>query len=170
MEFADWNAPFLEIFKCRIQVPRPDIEVPADAVDGTISGHPSIEYSREVQKSVYHQISFLTSLTDLDLGHLNWGDNIVMQWYSLEMTLESGLSVLASLKNLQRLNVAFTNHRIGVSDFEWMASEWPNMQRLTGLFENGQDRDSAVVAWLEINRPAWVDTSAPVKTDLSENT
>ena len=58
------------------------------------------------------------------------------QWYSLEMTLQSGLDKLVALKELEALDVGLMNHRIGVPKLERIVKHWPKFQRLYGLFLN----------------------------------
>ncbi|KAF8935638.1 hypothetical protein BGZ52_008114 [Haplosporangium bisporale] len=83
----------------------------------------------------------------------NRPDEPYVEWYSLEMSMQSGLSELGPIKELRRLNVKLVNHRIGVPELEWMAENWPNLRSLDGLFMNGQPRDPAVVTWLHAHGP-----------------
>lgn len=51
----------------------------------------------------------------------------------LEFSLESGLHLLAGLKELRILDITFTCHRIGVPELEWMENNFPNLASLRGL-------------------------------------
>ncbi|KAF9384075.1 hypothetical protein CPB97_005968 [Podila verticillata] len=154
---ANWHAPYLKSFTCHLRVPRPDDHVPAEEVHATF-GHPTVESCHEVERAVYRQIARQTSLRELELGSMgcNCSDESYVEWYSLEISMQSGLSELGPIKELQCLNVKFVNHRIGVPELEWMAENWPNLCSLDGLFMNGQPRDPAVVTWLNAHRPKWV--------------
>lgn len=154
-----WNTPMLEYFGCPIRVPRPDNHVPAEEVDRAFD-HPSIKHCHDVERAVYRQISLQTNLTELSLCCMEWTDlEESLQWYSPEMSLASGLSELASLKNLEKLCVRFMNHRIRVPELKWMAENWPRLESLEGLFLNGKVIDQDVVTWLEINKPKWAPVS-----------
>ncbi|KAF9386077.1 hypothetical protein CPC16_007723 [Podila verticillata] len=151
---ANWHAPYLKSFTCHLRVPRPDDHVPVEEVHATF-GHPAVEFCHEVERAVYRQIAQQTSLRELELGSMgcNRPDEPYVEWYSLEMSMQSGLSELGPIKELRRLNVKLVNHRIGVPELEWMAENWPNLRSLDGLFMNGQPRDPAVVTWLHAHGP-----------------
>lgn len=55
------------------------------------------------------------------------------QMNCLEFSLESGLYLLAGLKELRILDVTFTCHRIGIPELEWMEINFPNLASLRGL-------------------------------------
>ncbi|KAK5808397.1 hypothetical protein F5H01DRAFT_351998 [Linnemannia elongata] len=55
------------------------------------------------------------------------------QMNCLEFSLESGLHLLAGLKELRILDVTFTCHRIGIPELEWMETNFPNLASLRGL-------------------------------------
>ncbi|KAG0342685.1 hypothetical protein BG000_002469 [Podila horticola] len=151
---VEWMVPSLLFFHCQIRVPRLDHHVPAEAVDATW-GHPTAEQCHDIQKAVLRQIALQTSLTSLALGSIlgrGWDNTRPCQWYSLEMSLQSGLDELASLKDLRELDVGLINHRIGIVELEWMSANWPNLKCIYEFFHEGQDRDPDVVAWLVISQ------------------
>ncbi|KAG0014656.1 hypothetical protein BGZ81_000346 [Podila clonocystis] len=159
---TQWYSPCLQIFLCDIKMPQHNQDVPAKAVDPTMN-HPSIMHSDDAQRAVYRQIALQTNLRCLGLGYVGWTSHdsirLSYQWNSLEMTLQSGLGELATLKKLRRLYVEFMNHSIGVPELEWMAENWPRLESIHGLFQNGKDRDRAVVEWLDVNKPEWASRS-----------
>ncbi|KAF9327816.1 hypothetical protein BG006_008925 [Podila minutissima] len=55
------------------------------------------------------------------------------QYECLELTLESGLDLLAGLTSLRVLNVTRMAHRIGINELEWMNVHWPNLKTIAGL-------------------------------------
>ncbi|KAF9426874.1 hypothetical protein BGZ94_005872 [Podila epigama] len=78
------------------------------------------------------------------------------QWHCLSMTLDSGMGVLRNLQRLRVLDIRGMNHRMGVRELEWIKTHWINLEKLYGLFMNGQPRNPDVVAWLEMHQPQWV--------------
>ncbi|KAG0340569.1 hypothetical protein BG000_011697 [Podila horticola] len=121
---APWSSPSLESFICQIKVPRSDDDVPAEVADPIMMRHASAEHCHEVQRAVYHQISLHTKLRSLSLGYSGWTDfeSVAQkfQWNSLEMTLQSGMDKLATLKELNMLRLRNMNHNLGILELEWM--------------------------------------------------
>ncbi|KAF9901284.1 hypothetical protein EC991_006303 [Linnemannia zychae] len=132
--------------------------------DGSIQGY-------ELQRIVYSQLSKLTRLRELWLGHdapdLDDEENyhpteVEGQWKyidpdeqfeCLEFSLRSGLDLLRGLKELRELNVDRMNIRVGLSEVQWMAERWPKLERIVGLVVQ---RDVVVpkhVQWLYDHRP-----------------
>ncbi|KAG0331807.1 hypothetical protein BG000_010577 [Podila horticola] len=136
---TEWNAPFMVSFECRLKVPQPNEQARYDAVDQTMN-HPFVRDCRAIQRAVYRQTARQKNLTYLDLGQ--------SARCSLEMTLQSGLDELATLKKLRHLYVEYINHWIGVPELEWMSNNWPQLDFICGLFKNGQNCDPAVIEWL----------------------
>ncbi|KAK3848535.1 MAG: hypothetical protein J3R72DRAFT_518531 [Linnemannia gamsii] len=52
---------------------------------------------------------------------------------TLELTLESGLSKLRSLKNLEVFGFEGVDHRIEAKELAWMAENWPRLRIMRGL-------------------------------------
>lgn len=159
MAKAVWGMNKLTTFNCLIMAPRPHYQVPVSAHQEQFEA--SAELSRQAQRAAYRHLALQTDLDDLVLGHgASYYEKGLrkphFQWYSLEMTLESGLDELAPLTELETLDVGFMNHRIGVAELEWMKRSWPKMKYLYGLFWNGAERDPLVEEWIETHRPTWV--------------
>ncbi|KAK3833010.1 MAG: hypothetical protein JOS17DRAFT_801985 [Linnemannia elongata] len=57
----------------------------------------------------------------------------LVNYQSLEFSLESGLGLLSGLKEMRVLDVKSTAHRIGVAELEWMRLHWPKLQEIRGL-------------------------------------
>lgn len=68
------------------------------------------------------------------------------QYGCLEMTLESGLDQLKSLKNLRVLGVQRMAQRIGIKEVQWMTQHWPKLRVIQGLCDNGDNLEAA--EWL----------------------
>ncbi|KAG0259934.1 hypothetical protein BG011_002287 [Mortierella polycephala] len=70
----------------------------------------------------------------------------------LEMSLESGLGQLGTLKDLRVLNTNWMMTNIGPSEVQWMAEHWPKLRTFDGLHK---DNDEQVEAskWIEENCP-----------------
>ncbi|KAF9900115.1 hypothetical protein EC991_007906 [Linnemannia zychae] len=133
--------------------------------------------SYEVQRWVYTQLGRMTGLKVLNLGvpdtsttsviieasmlgiFQHPGSQLVREfnYQSLEFSLESGLGLLAGLKELQVLDVCWTAHRIGVEELKWMHTNWPNLKSIKGLYvdrgwtgdeEGNEARRIAVDQWM----------------------
>ncbi|KAF9538247.1 endodeoxyribonuclease [Mortierella hygrophila] len=52
---------------------------------------------------------------------------------TLELTLESGLSRLGALKDLEMFGFECLNHKIGKAEMAWMAKSWPKLNLMYGL-------------------------------------
>lgn len=145
---------------------------------------PGDEHLRyDVQRWVYTQLSRLTGLQELILGvkeldpkellarnlsHLSH-DPILLEeslryvaptfiYRSLEFSLESGLELLAGMKELRVLDVKSMAHRIGVAELEWMHVNWPKLKTIKGLIsmrewlgdaEAGLEVVAAVEKWMD---------------------
>ncbi|KAF9390918.1 hypothetical protein CPB97_008023 [Podila verticillata] len=130
---ADWASSSLERFGCVFRVPRPNDHVPQEHQDPTWN-NPTLEHSRQIQRQVYRHLAKQTHLYEVYLGAL-LGDanNPQHLWYSLEMTLESGLDELVDLKNLSTLTLHNMNHRMGAKELNWICSQWPELRSIDGL-------------------------------------
>ncbi|KAG0063586.1 hypothetical protein BGZ89_009778, partial [Linnemannia elongata] len=73
----------------------------------------------------------LTKLED-DMEEDGWLNRLI-NYQSLEFSLESGLELLSGLKVLGLLDVKSTAHRIGVEELEWMHVHWPKLKEIKGL-------------------------------------
>ncbi|KAG0292361.1 hypothetical protein BGZ96_004279 [Linnemannia gamsii] len=127
---------------------------------------------------VYDPLASLTRLKHLDLGYGNrypWEyksgdvyegkDGEEYLYYdpptfeTLELTLESGLSKLGALKNLEMFGFECINHKIGKTELEWMAKSWPNLNLMYGLdherlYNIERDKDNAALReYFETLRP-----------------
>ncbi|KAG0332372.1 hypothetical protein BG000_010059 [Podila horticola] len=147
---AEWACTALETFRGKIEVLRPsdgedDIEY-EDEDD--IPPPVTIEESREDQRQVYRQLAKLTKLQELCLGQHCYHDEMwfnydpdPLQKHCLEMSLESGLGELASLKELRVLDISNMDHRITDVEREWMHAHWPKFEELRE-WDHYEDEDS----------------------------
>ncbi|KAF9922054.1 hypothetical protein FBU30_007849 [Linnemannia zychae] len=115
-----------------------------------------LEQSMEQHRLVYGCLAKLTCLTRLDLSYelrtirLAHEDKFLPLGTSnkvhpltldcLELTLASGLDLLAPLVNLEIFGFAGIDHRIGKPELEWMAANWPRLKILRGLTDDHQPR------------------------------
>ncbi|KAG0281289.1 hypothetical protein BGZ95_005188 [Linnemannia exigua] len=114
-------------------------------------------HSRELQEQVCNRLGELTQLKELDLGYRfenidfqaaqyigNYGQPIhrregLNARYSgpihdtLELTLDSGLRLLAGLKSLEIIGFEGMDHRIGKEELKWMVETWPKLRMIRGL-------------------------------------
>lgn len=113
--------------------------------------------SHRIQRQVYRQLSTLTRLQELRLGRACERQDIetyeAHQQYQevehtadnssekvpgfqrdcLEMTLESGLDLLGTLKELSVLDLSRMDHRVGEPELRWMRRHWPHFRTLRGV-------------------------------------
>lgn len=152
--------PAMEHLQLRIQdVPRPDVVYRQSGGELMIQQtglDPALRF--DVQRWIYTQVGRMTGLRELILGvqDLSTGtmkfcgvnpqmNSIEMEeamlethvhafnYLSLEFSLESGLGLLAGLKEMRMLDVRCTAHYIGVAELEWMHTNWPKLERIRGL-------------------------------------
>ncbi|KAF9353365.1 hypothetical protein BGX34_011625 [Mortierella sp. NVP85] len=119
---------------------------------------------RGAQGLVYDRLARLTNLEILWLGNWPYGADSPTnhQRDCLEMSLESGLHKLASLRKLEELSVSGTRTRIGVEEVQWMTEHWPRLRVIYGL-EDGHNKDA--VGWLREHHPGirMLNLSRPVQ-------
>ncbi|KAK3816126.1 MAG: hypothetical protein J3Q66DRAFT_401313 [Benniella sp.] len=92
--------------------------------------------SREQQRQVYERLASLQCLKHLDIGfeiqeYLSHEPRRTLD--TLELTLESGLGQLGSLKNLEMFGFEGVDYRIDKKELEWMAKKWPELKLMHGL-------------------------------------
>ncbi|KAG0341621.1 hypothetical protein BG004_005970 [Podila humilis] len=175
-----------DLVKLKIQlegIPRPDIKVAfgqdrlRDATGADLFCVDKSRESRKIQRRCYEQLGNLKQLQVLTLSHadkdgsypLDLENSIVkmtdgreisldreFQLTCLEMTVESGLDLLAGLKELRELDITKMAHRIGVAELEWMQANWPRLEKLTGLFDTRYPLlQPGVLQWLRDVDPVW---------------
>ncbi|CAO3570375.1 unnamed protein product [Mortierella alpina] len=168
---SPWVCHRLENLKLIITgIARPDVRV--DQYGEPLTGplHDGSIQGFELQRMVYQQLGKLTHLQELWLGHdkqdLDDEDNyhrteVEGQWRfidpdeqfeCLEFSLRSGLDLLSGLKDLRTLNLDRLQTRMGMSEVQWMAQQWPRLERVIGLVVQG-DQVPKHVQWLYDNHP-----------------
>ncbi|KAF9931334.1 hypothetical protein BGZ67_005379 [Mortierella alpina] len=90
-----------------------------------------------IRNKLYQQLARLTRLQSLHLGagSRDRGINI------LEMSLLTGLSSLASLTQLRRLDIKRLNHAVRGAEVVWMLEHWPRLQTLGILLDTNADME-----------------------------
>ncbi|KAG0085990.1 hypothetical protein BGZ92_008545 [Podila epicladia] len=173
---SPWVCRSLKTFKANIVgIPRPDVEFQHDGepVQGALHTGTMIE-SHDIQRRVLGQLSALTELEELGLGafaiegrNVNaWADDEEVggrryldrhfQLTCLELSLASGLELLAGLKRLRVLDVSRMAHRLGVNELEWMQTNWPRLEKVNGLFNDFYPSlVPGVYDWLFEHKPVW---------------
>ncbi|KAF8940430.1 hypothetical protein BGZ47_007756 [Haplosporangium gracile] len=96
----------------------------------------------DLQRQIYRFLGSLTNLEELCLGFGPEEDSIFTlpqdqgrQKDCLDFSLNSGLELLEGLKSLRVLNVARMNHRIRLSELQWMCRSWPQLRMIEGLLK-----------------------------------
>ncbi|KAG0208158.1 hypothetical protein BGX28_000773 [Mortierella sp. GBA30] len=168
---SPWVCHRLENLKLVITgIARPDLRV--DQYGEPLTGplHDGIIQGFELQRIVYRQLGQLTRLQELWLGHdkqdLDDEENyhrteVEGQWRfidpdeqfeCLEFSLRSGLDLLDGLKDLRVLNLDRLRTRIGMSEVQWMARQWPKLEKVIGLVVQGETVPK-YVQWLYDHHP-----------------
>lgn len=121
----------------------------------------SRELSTEEQRLVYRRLGCCTELTHLHLGVKKHRTYLLSEVASemtthfksqlagglsyqglregplytktLELSLESGLAELGTLRGLQDLELSYINHRIGIDEMEWMNQNW-SLKVVSGIW------------------------------------
>lgn len=143
---VEWASLSLRRLGCVFRVPRPDDQVPTEYQDAAWNS-PTVELSHEVQRQVYRHIAQQTNLVELNLGaSINHQDPEHL-WYSLDMTLESGLDELVRLKNLRRLTLHNMSHRLGTKELDWIVENLPKLRMIDGFYPFDQQLPEEIEQW-----------------------
>ncbi|KAF9140745.1 hypothetical protein BG015_001526 [Linnemannia schmuckeri] len=157
-------------------VPRPNVlcRRNGSSLDNQLVGGLPMDMTKryDVHRFIYTRLSRMTGLKELNLGvpdtvsaRHSWhvieagelgrfddpGHNFVREfnYRSLELSLDSGLDLLANMKELTVLDVRWTAHRIGVEELEWMHANWPKLKEIKRLASKrgwaGDDEGGMVV-------------------------
>ncbi|KAF9126185.1 hypothetical protein BGW39_006818 [Mortierella sp. 14UC] len=87
------------------------------------------QQSRHLNRQVYSHLASLTKLKTLVL----WLDHVYNGVGSLEWTLETGLSQLSVLKELEVFGFDGMTDRVGEAELTWIAQSWPRLCLVYGL-------------------------------------
>ncbi|KAG0374086.1 hypothetical protein BGX24_010850 [Mortierella sp. AD032] len=129
----------LETFRCQVVVTE---RVNQDDAGVAIPAERTNRALQEQQHRIYDHFAELTQLSTLDLGYLwrdpeagraayiDYGGPIER---TLELTLESGLDRLSTLKNLQVFGFEGVDFKLSKLELEWMVVNWPRLRVLRGL-------------------------------------
>ncbi|KAG0003769.1 hypothetical protein BGZ80_005745, partial [Entomortierella chlamydospora] len=116
-------------------IPRPDLGDRRGVVEEEYAGQ-----GKDIQSRVYERLARFTKLEKLWLGSspvigpLSYKrESGREQRDCLEMSLESGLHILAGLKEMRELSAANTNSKIGLKEVQWMAENWPKLSIIRRL-------------------------------------
>lgn len=134
--------------------------VPASAQDQVLLSGTTLVTQQEghaIQRGVLRQLGQLTHLRRLHLGRCghDWdmaeysqleirgirtmAVDAYFYHYCLKLSLESGLDVLAGLKQLEELGVAQKAHRIGLVEVQWVVENWSRLRMNSGRKYRDQD-------------------------------
>ncbi|KAG0246474.1 hypothetical protein BGX31_001750 [Mortierella sp. GBA43] len=121
-------------------IPRPDLYM----LDNDLNKELYHGQGRDLQSQVYDRLARLINLETLWLAPKELETSLVYDdndnYSSLEMSLESGLWKLVSLKSLKELGLP-RQARIGEKELNWMRVNWPNLNIIYGLREDDIDED-----------------------------
>ncbi|KAI8346798.1 hypothetical protein B0O80DRAFT_466734 [Mortierella sp. GBAus27b] len=107
---------------------------------------------QQIQDRVYERLASLVNLERLWLGRRrsNYGQQDHNR-HCLDLSLANGLHKLASLRELQELNVSSLKTCIGALEACWIGGHWPKLRAVYGLDGDGDGKEA--VAWLREHRP-----------------
>lgn len=159
---STWSCTLLTELDIQITgIPRPDVlynwkgekifsdgAAAAGAITDSSATSGSIDESRRLQRQIYTRLATLVNLKYLQLGASSPEPHRVVvtlpngkqgyfdkgqQLNCLEMSLDSGLDILAGMKSMRILHVHSMEHRIGIPELKWFERELPNFQSLSGI-------------------------------------
>ncbi|KAF9938983.1 hypothetical protein BGZ65_011779 [Modicella reniformis] len=84
---------------------------------------------KEVQPLVLDQLSRLTRLEELKLGHPT---EAVFQ-KAMDLRLESGLGKLSTLRRLRYIRFTNTRQKMGEKEIEWILEHWTSLEEILGV-------------------------------------
>ncbi|KAG9062316.1 hypothetical protein KI688_005230 [Linnemannia hyalina] len=166
-----WTCDHLESFHCQVGRVERLLEKEEDILDRLSSKDHDARLSAEEQevaqkyaqsvnqhRHVYERLASLTHLTRLDLSYelrtvrLAYEDRHIKSTQStrdrtlmldcLELTLKSGLSLLAPLVNLEMFGFLGIDHRIDKPELEWMAASWRRLKTMRGLTDDHEPQSA----------------------------
>ncbi|KAF9318701.1 hypothetical protein BG003_010737 [Podila horticola] len=112
---------------------------------GVVVGAAGIQTIRKRSRAVFERLSKLTRLTHLDIGfhYIQDGnsdsddsdesDSDIPARQGLDLTLDSGIGQLSTLKNLEELDFCYTVQDMSVKDVTWIRDNWKKLQAVNGI-------------------------------------
>ncbi|KAF9327160.1 hypothetical protein BG006_009494 [Podila minutissima] len=100
------------------------------------------EMAEDMETPYLTGLARLTKLQVLQLGHeiehtdeIGHASGVVgdLQEECLDLTLESSLGALSTLKKLHQLNVECVHHHMDDENFKWMVDNWPEPETVWGI-------------------------------------
>lgn len=134
---SKWATTSLETFCCKIYVQRSDQlmndhEGPEDC--DTVA-----KQARALCQQVFARLATLKKMQFIQLNRKYEGPVVQrIDPDTLEVTLESGLSALSGLKEMEYLDVSKIGHHISVPELNWMCRHWPRLRSIGGLLQEFQ--------------------------------
>ncbi|KAF9578608.1 hypothetical protein BGW38_005504, partial [Lunasporangiospora selenospora] len=113
---------------------------------------------RVMQQFVYRQVSRLRRLRVLSMGHN--GSSVKTHTQGLipsavELSLQSGLSMLGTLGELQEFGFLHMDHKLTIGELRWMLQCWPRLETLCGVFHpTDKNRDTLMERFLLSAKPS----------------
>ncbi|KAF9158763.1 hypothetical protein BGX21_003375 [Mortierella sp. AD011] len=93
---------------------------------------------KELQSSVFKQLSRLPKLTELYVG--KEAINGTTRYPGLDFRLEYGMDQLENLKDLRYFSFRNTMQVLGEEDIEWMTSHWTKLELVSGLLHTDTEK------------------------------
>ncbi|KAF9133934.1 hypothetical protein BGW39_008567 [Mortierella sp. 14UC] len=155
---TQWVCQSLEYFACQINMPRPDLEQNA-MVNPLLPGlGAAMERSYPIYRKIYSRFAQLTRLKVLIFGSGDSG-SCLFGALGLPMSLESGLDLLANLKELEYVDCHQSTTKFWHYEVQhWAKANWPKY-----------DRGSSVAKEFWRRGGYFDDGTDPVQDPLSDN-
>ncbi|KAF9910705.1 hypothetical protein EC991_005690 [Linnemannia zychae] len=114
---------------------------------------PSMMSKVATQLAIYNRIAAMKRLRLLSLGR--YGSS--SRWSArsiLDLSLNNGLGLLASLTELQEFDFCQMNHSIGIEELKFMLKSWPKLEIMHGVLSADKDRTAFMESYLQHVRPS----------------
>ncbi|KAG0315393.1 hypothetical protein BGZ97_008289 [Linnemannia gamsii] len=113
---------------------------------------PSTMSKSATQLAIYNRIATLRRLRLLSLGRYGstsrWSVRSI-----LDLSLNNGLGLLASLTELREFDFCQMYHNIGIEELKFMLKSWPRLEAMHGILSADKDRAAFLESFLQHIRP-----------------
>ncbi|KAK3843849.1 MAG: hypothetical protein J3R72DRAFT_440086 [Linnemannia gamsii] len=114
---------------------------------------PSMMSKVATQLAIYNRIATLKRLRLLSLGRYGstsrWSVRSI-----LDLSLNNGLGLLATLTELREFDFCQMYHSIGIEELKFMVKNWPRLEVMHGILSADKDRTAFMESFLQHVRPS----------------
>ncbi|KAF9433028.1 hypothetical protein BGZ76_009977 [Entomortierella beljakovae] len=124
----DWVCHELTVLRFNLEMENRDGNVGRRIRDGNVGRKIRDDSTTKLYESIFYRLGKLTKLNTLSLAEYE-----MKKIKALDVSLRSGLSQLAGLKDMKELKFELgNNQRLAVDDAKWMLMSWPSLKCLFG--------------------------------------